>query len=124
MTATTTTRTSRAYGLDGIEIVESAHGYRLHSCRSIREAIQSIPEDERDAWYLPNSEKNWAYWNGGKIAYLFTDEYGDSDAMEPICGECAEREILSGARDDAYLSASIYSSEDEEFCDCGNPLTN
>lgn len=122
MTATTTTRTSRAYGLDGIEIVESAHGYRLHSCRSIREAIQAIPEETRDDWYLPNSEKNWAYRNG-KIAYSFTDDLGDT-ISDYMCGECAEAQILSGRRDDLYISAIITSVNEGMTCECGNEITN
>ena len=47
-----------AYGLYPVAVAESPYGARLHQCDSIRSAIESIPEDERDDWYLPNIHAN------------------------------------------------------------------
>lgn len=113
-----------AYGLSGLQCETTAYGHIIISCKSFREAISAVAEDERDAWYLPNIESNWAYRNG-RISYTFCDENGDTDGREALCGQCAERIICEGNADEFYFFSEIVSSSDNEwFCECGYDLNN
>lgn len=73
---------------------------------------------------LPIWYGNWAHRNG-KLAYFFTDEYGDSECAF-YCADCAEKHVRTRyANSCPYnLLETIVAYEQITCDDCGEDLSN